>query len=80
LGPGFTLIAVGASDESAAAFVAAADSSGVPLDVVTREAGSEAEEYGSCLILVRPDHFVSWVGDGADPATAGEVLARSAGR
>lgn len=80
LGRGFTLVAVGALGESVTAIAAAAERLGVPLDVVTREGGSDAEEYGSRLILVRPDHFVSWVGDEVDPATATEVMARSIGR
>jgi hypothetical protein len=39
----------------------------------------EVTDYGSRLILVRPDHYVSWVGDQADIALAREVLGRSAG-
>ncbi|HUG08181.1 MAG TPA: FAD-dependent monooxygenase [Acidimicrobiia bacterium] len=80
LGSGFTLVSVGGTIESVYAFRTAADSLGVPLQVVTRDRGGEAEEYGSALVLVRPDHFVSWVGDESDPAVADEVMARSVGR
>jgi 2-polyprenyl-6-methoxyphenol hydroxylase-like FAD-dependent oxidoreductase len=80
LGTGFTLITAGSSHDPAAAFRAAANELGVPLDVVTRNPGGEADDYGSKLILVRPDHFVSWVGADVDQTPALEVLARSVGR
>jgi 2-polyprenyl-6-methoxyphenol hydroxylase-like FAD-dependent oxidoreductase len=79
LGPGFTLVAIGSAD-AAPAFQSAARVLGVPLGVVTREPGGEVDVYGAKLILVRPDHFVSWVGDAIDPAEARDVLARSVGR
>lgn len=80
LGPGFTLVSVGGPVESVGSFRTAADSLGVPIEVVARARGGEADGYGFRFGLVRPDHFVSWVGDEADPALAREVLARSVGR
>lgn len=80
LGSGFTLVSVGGSVESVNSFRTAADSLGVPLRVVTRDRGGEVDDYGSALALVRPDHFVSWVGDEGDPAVARQVMARSVGR
>lgn len=80
LGPGFTLVALGASDDMVRAFSTAADELGVPLQAVRREGSGEAADYGSRLLLVRPDHYVSWVGDTADDAAAREVITRSVGR
>lgn len=80
LGQGFSLVSVGGPEESVKAFGAAADALEVPFDLVRREAEGQAAEYGARLILVRPDHFVSWVGDAADSAVARQVLARSVGR
>jgi 4-hydroxyisophthalate hydroxylase len=80
LGAGFTLVAIGAASDSATAFSSAAAELEVPIEVVSREAGGEADDYGSKLILVRPDHYVSWVGDDADTVTAREVLSHSIGR
>lgn len=80
LGPWFTLVSIAGSMESVTAFRTAADALGVPLEVVIRGAGGEADDYGSSLILVRPDHFVSWAGDNVDQGSAREVLARSVGR
>ncbi len=80
LGPGFTLVSVDADVEGEDAFQMAADELGAPVEVVRRAGTGEAADYGSRLILVRPDHYVAWVGDDADSAVAREVLARSVGR
>lgn len=80
LGSWFTLVTVGAEPEAVSAFRSAADELHVPFEVVSRNPGGEAAGYGSRLVLVRPDHFVSWAGDEAGPAMAREVLARSIGR
>ncbi len=79
LGAGFTLVSVGGSTGSENAFAAASDGLGVPLEVVRADPSSEAGDYGTRLVLVRPDHYVSWVGDDVDQATAREVLTRSVG-
>jgi 2-polyprenyl-6-methoxyphenol hydroxylase-like FAD-dependent oxidoreductase len=76
LGQGFTLIALG-TDETAAAFEQAASSLGVPLKVIRDSAANGRETYASRLILVRPDQFVAWAGDEAEPAL---ILQRSIGR
>lgn len=80
LGGGFTLVSVDADVPAENAFQLAADELGVPVEVVRRAGTGEAADYGSRLILVRPDHFVAWVGDDADSAVARDVLARSVGR
>jgi hypothetical protein len=63
LGPGFTLIALGAGPEPAAAFQAAADAAGLPLHVITDTFDGPRAAYGHRLVLVRPDQFVAWAGD-----------------
>lgn len=80
LGSGFTLVSVDGPVESVEAFRAAAADLGVPLEMVVREATGEAVDYDSSLILVRPDHFVAWVGDHADAGVAREVMGRAVGR
>lgn len=78
LGDCFTLIAGEAGEELVAGFEQAAAKSEVPLTVLSLGDHPELAAYGPRPILVRPDHFVSWIGgEGApDPAI---VLARSIG-
>ncbi|MHA6343879.1 aromatic-ring hydroxylase C-terminal domain-containing protein [Roseivivax sp. CAU 1761] len=77
LGSGFTLLALDAA-EAAEAFDAAARDLGLPLDIVPLARDGAAGDYAAPLILVRPDHFVAWSGDGA--ADAAGVLRLAAGR
>jgi len=76
LGQNFTLIDLGAS-ETAAAFEASASTLKVPLKVIRDSAADGREKYGSRLILVRPDQFVAWAGDDAEPT---QILQRAIGR
>jgi len=76
LGDGFTLIT--SSTETGESFRAAANAGGVPLSVVVDSFEGEMSDYGSEPILVRPDHFVSWVDDGA-PYDPKDILAASIG-
>lgn len=78
LGREFTLLAGENSVEMTVPFEEAASELGVPLRIV-QLSGSDTESYGSDLIVVRPDHFVSWMSDGS-PHIARDVLARSVGR
>jgi 2-polyprenyl-6-methoxyphenol hydroxylase-like FAD-dependent oxidoreductase len=80
LSSGFSLVSVDAGVESVNAFRTAADHLGAPLEVVSRDGTGEETDYRAKLILVRPDHFVAWTGDQADPAAARKVLTRSLGR
>lgn len=73
LGRWFTLVVDGAPSD---AFTAASSRLGVPLDVVDGHGAG----YGSPLVLVRPDHFVAWVGTRANTAEAGLILERTTGR
>ena len=83
LGAGFTLLDFGADDASASAFEDAARALRLPLDVVREpEATEETARYRASLILVRPDHFVAWTGDGKaalDAPFASAVLRRAVG-
>jgi len=75
LGAGFTLfVEDGARGTDLAA---QAQQMGVPLSVVPISKGGVQAAYDTDAVLVRPDHFVAWVEDGAD---AGAVLARATGR
>jgi len=78
LGVGFTLLCLGAASDRAAAFVAAAQRRGMPLDLL-HIADTEARDfYGRDLILIRPDQHIAWRGNDA-PADADALLARVTG-
>ncbi|MBV8697839.1 MAG: FAD-dependent monooxygenase [Bradyrhizobium sp.] len=76
LGRGFTLIDLGAN-ETAAAFEAAAATLDLPMKVIRDSAADGREKYAARLILVRPDQFVAWAGDDAEPM---QILQRAIGR
>lgn len=76
LGDGFTLLAFGAP-EAARAYAGAAEAMGVPLRVVEDATGGETDDYDARVILVRPDHFVAYAGDGS--AEAATILRRAIG-
>lgn len=70
LGDGFTLLVCGdpSIPETQAVvsnFVAVAASLELPLRVTPLDNNAEVARYEARLILVRPDHFVAWVGDDA---------------
>jgi len=79
LGPDFTLLAFDGEDQTAAAFQKAASSLGVPLKIVCDTYADGRTAYEAKLILVRPDRYISWIGDRA-PADAAAVMAKVAGR
>ena len=58
-------------------FRAAAEVCGLPFSVVSFDDQAARDAWGARRILVRPDQFVAWTGDGV--AAAGEVLARARG-
>ena len=62
LGRGFTLLAFGVADEQVEAFAAAAHTLSLPLTIIRDNYADERLRYEAQLILVRPDHFVAWVG------------------
>lgn len=75
LGPDFTLLAFGAADGDVAALRDAAGRQGLPLRVVR---GPAESRYGARLVLVRPDHYVAWAGEGTAQEAAA-LIARVAG-
>ncbi len=78
LGDGFTLVALDADGSIVDAFAAAARARRVPLETVADSRAGGRERYEAGLVLVRPDQFVAWAGDG-DGADPGEIIARAAG-
>lgn len=75
LGDGFTLFGFDAEPAATVAFARAAERLGVPLAVVADDRDAERARYGAGLVLVRPDQFVAWAGDGGD---AEAVMRRAA--
>jgi 2-polyprenyl-6-methoxyphenol hydroxylase-like FAD-dependent oxidoreductase len=82
LGPGFTLLALGADADDVQAFRDAAAELKVPLTVVDDLATDETARYEAKWVLVRPDQFVAWVAHGAsvDRGEARRAILLAAGR
>lgn len=73
-GEGFAILSPSAQVQHA--FADAAAARGIPLRAITADGSCE----GPAHVLVRPDRFVAWVGDGVvDAETAGAVLGRACG-
>jgi hypothetical protein len=66
LGPGLTLVDLGAVESEVAELSAAAHAEGVPLTVLAVEDPQVRELYGAALVLVRPDQHIAWRGDTVD--------------
>jgi len=81
LGPGFTLLAIGAPADAVEVFRQAAADRSLPLAVVAISGGGEAKRYEASLVLVRPDHFVAWSSREAEITAKGarEILGIVAG-
>ena len=78
LDAGFTLLAFGADDKAVGAIQQTAGSQRLPLKVVRDSYDGGRQEYGSRLILVRPDQYVAWMGDEA-PRDVSRLLRKVAG-
>jgi 4-hydroxyisophthalate hydroxylase len=78
LAGGFTLVTLGADEQPAAAFLAAAGALRIPLRVVADTFDGQRAAYRRRLILVRPDQHVAWTAD-SPPADAATVLRRAVG-
>ena len=76
LRPGFNLLALDADEKTVAAFEKSARDRKIPLHVIRDTRAGGREEYEAGLVLLRPDQFVAWCGDGAD---ADAVLAKATG-
>jgi hypothetical protein len=79
LGTGFSLIALGADEDAIGDFAGAALTMGIPLNVIRDTFDGGREAYRSHLVLVRPDHYVAWTGDGRS-SPAQHVLGRAIGQ
>ncbi len=79
LGSGFTLLALQADDSAVHAFRRTANELRVPLKVVQDTASAARDAYEARFVLVRPDQYVVWTGDGAAD-DAGKLLRRVTGR
>lgn len=77
LGRWFTLIVL--DDSPTQAMEAAAAQAGVPLSVLRIDDANVARIYEKKLLLVRPDHHVSWRGDSM-PADALALIRQAAGQ
>jgi 2-polyprenyl-6-methoxyphenol hydroxylase-like FAD-dependent oxidoreductase len=80
LGPGFTLLAIGAPKSAVEAFREAAAALSLPITIVMADSEGEASRYGAKLVVVRPDQFVAWVGDTATQGEAQVVLFIASGQ
>ena len=79
LGQGFTLFAFGVDDAAVKGFEQAAASLKVPLKIVRDSCAEGRLKYETRMMLVRPDQFIVWIGEGA-LADAGEIMRKVAGR
>lgn len=75
---GFTLLSFGGNAQVERAFAKAAESMALPFTLVSEACESARDAYGARYILVRPDGFVAWAGDRAEPVE-GQILARAIG-
>ncbi|HLZ30694.1 MAG TPA: FAD-dependent monooxygenase [Chloroflexota bacterium] len=78
LSDAFSLLAFDAEDTAVHALEHAARQHHVPLKVIRDSYANGREQYGSRLVLVRPDQYVAWAADVA-PAEPGGMIARVAG-
>jgi 4-hydroxyisophthalate hydroxylase len=78
LGPDFTLLAFDADDQTVLAFVEASKTRGVPLKIVRDSYRDGRTAYDAKLILVRPDRYAVWTGDGT-PVDAAAIIGKVVG-
>ena len=78
LGPGFTLIDMTADRELQNPFTLSARERAIPLKIISAVDENLVKSYGAEDILVRPDQFIAWAGDG-NPAQADAILCKAIG-
>jgi hypothetical protein len=64
LGQWYTLLALGADEAEVQVLQSAAARLQVPLEVVCDSYSDARRDYAARLILIRPDQYVVWSGDG----------------
>ena len=79
LGAGFTLMILGGDTGLANGFTSAARQRGIPLKTLDLASTKLMDLYKAETLLVRPDHFVAWVGSTA-AADAATILDRATGQ
>ena len=79
LGPGFTLLALGADAAVVGAFERAAAELRVPFKAVRDTFDGGREAYEARLVLVRPDQYIVWAGD-VPPVAPAVIMAKAIGR
>jgi 4-hydroxyisophthalate hydroxylase len=79
LADGFALLGFGVEDAAVAPFEQSARARHIPLKVIRETYAGGREDYEARLVLVRPDQYVAWTGDGA-PADADAVMRKVAGQ
>ncbi|WMT89366.1 FAD-dependent monooxygenase [Pelagibacterium sp. H642] len=78
LGTGFTLIALDPLPGEIGRWLDAAKALGLPLDIIEDSTADSRALYESRLVLVRPDHFITWCGEPAD-VTPDHILSIASG-
>ena len=79
LGPDFSLLAFGAPEKAVDDFAKAARALNIPLKIIRDDFSAEREKYEARLMLVRPDQYVVWHGNGA-PGDVQQLLQKAVGR
>lgn len=79
LGDGFTLLAFDTEASLTELFQSVAADLKVPLTIIEDSYDSGREKYGASAILVRPDHFIAWVGGDDPEVDVAAILNRAIG-
>ena len=77
-GSGLTLVSLDGDESDIVRLADAAAGAGVPLEVVRDDMAGDRQRFAARYILLRPDLFVAWAGDGL-PTDAGKLIARTLG-
>jgi hypothetical protein len=78
LGDGFTLLQLGADEESVRQLQHSAERRNVPLKVVRDVTAVSRGFYRADLVLIRPDQFVAWTSGGGTFDASG-IIDRAVG-